>query len=345
MKATYTLIEKFFLLGSMAVGAAVVFAILFSKTLTSPLARLYDATKEVAKGNFLLNLEEKGKDEISALSSSFNTMSKKIGELVQESMDKVQLENEVAIASTVQQTLIPPADFRNGLVHIHSHYKAASRCGGDWWGFFGVGKKVVLMIADATGHGLPSALITASARSCFSVMHKLAQEDPEFTFSPSAMLSYANRVIFDASLGQIMMTFFVSVLDFDLKTLTYSSAGHNPPWLFQKAGEAYSMKSLTILGQRLGEVREAPPFEEKSVPIGPNDIIFLYTDGLTEGKNPEGEMFGKKRVRKLVEENLSGGPQAIVNTLIEKFLKHNEDKPLDDDITIAAAMILDRVNA
>src|SRR6185436_18226031 len=100
MKATYQLIEKFFLLGSMSVGAAIVFAILFSKTLTAPLARLYNATKEVAKGNFLLELEEGGGDEIGALSTSFNSMSKKIGELIKESMEKVHLENELAIAST-----------------------------------------------------------------------------------------------------------------------------------------------------------------------------------------------------------------------------------------------------
>jgi sigma-B regulation protein RsbU (phosphoserine phosphatase) len=341
MKATYVMIEKFILLGSMAIGVAILFAILFSKTLTAPLSRLYDATKEVSKGNFLFYLEEKGRDEISALSTSFNAMSTKIGELVQESMEKVKLENEIAIASTVQQTLIPPEDFVNPMLHIHSHYQAASQCGGDWWGFFGVGRKVAVMIADATGHGFPSALITASARSCFSVMHKLAQEDEEFSFSPAAMLSYANRVIYDASLGKIMMTFFVAVIDFEQNIISYASAGHNPPWLFKKEGETFTLKSLTAVGLRLGETREAPPFEEKSMPIGLGDIIFLYTDGLTEGKNTADEMYGKKRVRKSVESNLAQGPEKIISQLIEDFLMHNGGKPLDDDVTIAAIKILD----
>ncbi len=340
MKATYLLIEKFILLGSMAVGAAIIFAILFAKTLTAPLEKLYEATKEVTRGNFLLKLDENGKDEIGALSSSFNIMSKKIGELIQESILKVQLENEIAIASTVQQTLIPPSEFRNEWLHIFSHYQAASQCGGDWWGFFGVGNRVAIMIADATGHGFPSALITASARSCFSVMHKLAQEDPEFSFSPSAMLSFANRVIFDASLGKIMMTFFIAVADFETKTLSYASAGHNPPWLFRKEGETYNLTSLVAIGQRLGEVRTAPPFEEKTIPLHPKDIIFLYTDGLTEGKNASDQMFGKKRVRKSVEKHLAHGPQTIISHLMEEFLTHNGGKPLDDDVTIVAATIL-----
>lgn len=68
--------------------------------------------------------------------------------------------------------------------------------------------------------------------------------------------------------------------------------------------------------------------------------MFLYTDGLTEGKDKAGEMYGKKRVKKLVEANLATGPQALINTLMEDFLKHNDGKPLDDDVTIAAALIL-----
>jgi sigma-B regulation protein RsbU (phosphoserine phosphatase) len=340
MKATYMLIEKFILLGSMAVGAAVIFAILFSKTLTAPLGQLYEATKEVSKGNFQIELEEKGRDEIGALSKSFNAMSRKINDLIQESMAKVHLENELAIASTVQQTLIPPEEFHSPLIHIFSHYQSASECGGDWWGFFGVGNKIALMIADATGHGLPCALITASARSCFSVMHKLAQEDPEFSFSPSAMLSYANRVIYDASVGKIMMTFFIGVIDFDTQTLTYSSAAHNPPWLFKKESGGYVLKSLTAVGQRLGEVRDAPPFEEKSVSVQPSDILFLYTDGLIEGKSVQGDMYSKKRARKLLEQHVHTGPNQLIATLMNDFLKHNEGKPLDDDVTLAAALIL-----
>jgi sigma-B regulation protein RsbU (phosphoserine phosphatase) len=341
IRATYELVIKFALLGLMAIGVALVFAIVFSKTLTRPINRLYEATKEVAKGNFNLNLAVKGHDEISALTGSFNVMSTQISELIQAQADAIHLENEMAIASTVQQTLIPPAEFRNEDIHIHSRYQSASQCGGDWWGFFGVGKKLCVMIADATGHGMPSALITASARSCFSVMHKLAQEDPEFSFSPAAMLAYANRVVYDASMGQIMMTFFVGVIDFETLTLSYASAGHNPPWLFSKDGDRFTLHSLTAQGMRLGEGREAPAFEEETVDFSPGDMLFLYTDGLMEGKDLQGEMYGKKRTRKMVEANLAGGPQAVIEKLMTDFLKYNEGKDLDDDVTLATCVFLE----
>ncbi len=340
MKATYKLIEKFILTASMAIGAAIVFAIFFSKTLTAPLTSLYNATREIASGNFSIKLEEKGRDEFSALSTSFNAMSLKIGELVEERIVKARLEQELAIASAVQQTLIPPNDYQTDRIHIRSHYQSASECGGDWWGFFSVGSKICLMIADATGHGLPCALITASARSCVSVLHKLAEEDPDFSFSPSAMLSFLNQVIFDASHGKIMMTFFVGVIDFDQMTLKYSSAAHNPPWLFSKDGDTVQLKSLIAVGRRLGEVKTLPQFVENSVQIRPNDILILYTDGLLEGTNQAGKPFGKKKFRALVESSLALGPQVIVESIVKDFSEYNVGKDIDDDLTIAVVKIL-----
>lgn len=343
MEATFALTEKFVFLGLLALGLGIAFSIVFARRLTAPILRLFEATKRVAMGDFRLNLvdvnDRSRGDEINALTQSFQVMSGKITDLIQESMKKVTLENELAIASAVQQNLIPPAHFENGKIHIRSHYQSASECGGDWWGFFGVGNRISLMIADATGHGLPSALITAAARSCFSVMAKLAQEDSAFAFSPGGMLSYANRVVYDASLGKINMTFFIAVLDLDAQTLSYSNAGHNPPWLFQNRDGKFVAKSLMAQGPRLGEKRDVVDFEEQTVSIQPQDILFLYTDGLVEGKNSEGEQFGKKRVRKIVEEKVAQGPEQIVQDLVAQFLAHNGTKPLDDDLTIAAAQI------
>jgi sigma-B regulation protein RsbU (phosphoserine phosphatase) len=339
LKATYALIQDFIILGTIAVGVAIIFAIFFSKTLTAPINRLYQATRQVAQGNFDLRLDIRSRDEIGALTTSFNTMSHQIRDLIKEQAEKITLQNELTIASTVQQTLIPPETFHHPKIQIRSHYQAAAQCGGDWWGFFGVGNKFAIMIADATGHGIPSALITASARSCFSVLNKIAQEDEDFSFSPSAMLSYANRVVYDASLGQIMMTFFVAVVDFDERTLTYSNAGHNPPWLYKRRSDGFKLMSLTLEGSRVGENRDTDTFLEKTVPLKSGDMLFLYTDGLMEGKDLTGRMYGKKRVREVVDGALPHGPSRVISDLMADFRKHNEGKPLDDDVTLAVCRL------
>ena len=341
MRPAYNLIEKCIFLGMVAVGAAIIFAIFFSKTLTAPIGRLYEATRQVASGNFGLQIEERGSDEISALSKSFNVMARKIQDLIQESIQRTRLESEIAIASTVQQTLIPPSEFRNDWLTIHSRYLPADQCGGDWWGYFGLQNRAVVMIADATGHGLPCALITASARSCVSVLAKWATEDPNFKFSPAEMLSFANRVVYDASHGSIMMTFFIAVIDAAKNTITYSNAGHNPPWLFRRDPETnlYKLSSLAGAGERLGEKAENHSYTEQTVEMSVNDILFMYTDGLTEGRNPEGGMFGKKAARNSIEANISRGTEALVEELLNDFKKFSQGFPLQDDITVAAVKV------
>ena len=340
MAPFYSLLEKFILFGLVAIGFAIISAIFFARNLTRPLSQLYLATKKVAEGNFELKLKINGKDELAALSTSFNLMSEKILNLIRESIEKVRLENELSIASTVQQTLIPPPKVQDENVFIRSFYQSASVCGGDWWGYLSVPGKMGLFISDATGHGLPSALITASARSCVSMIQKLAQEKKDFQLSPGNLLSYANRVVFDAASGRILMTFFAGVIDFESRTLTYASAGHNPPWLFQKNGDKYEMKSLTSRGNRLGELYDVPAFEEKTVPIQVDDVLFLYTDGIIEGSNKQGDMYSKKRLRKILEATVANGPEEMIGRLITDFSKHNERKPLDDDITVAAVKVL-----
>lgn len=340
MRAAYDITEKAALTGFMVLGAAIILAILFAKTLTRPLLTLYGATREVAGGNFDVSLKPSSKDEIGALSTAFNQMSQQIKLLIKERVEKVRMENELAIASAVQHNLIPPEFCENPYLEIRSHYESASECGGDWWGFFSGNKKLSILIADATGHGLPSALITAAARSCFSVLHKYAQENPAFTFSPEEMLKYANRAIFESANGNIMMTFFAGVFDFETMTFSYANAGHNPPWVLSPKGDGtFKLSSLAAKGLRLGEGLNLMEVEPKSIPIHEGDLFFFYTDGLTEGMNPSQEMFGKKRVRALVEEMTPQGPKAVIDRLLKEFKAHNQNKALDDDITLAVLQV------
>lgn len=341
MKATYLLIEKFLLLGSMAIGLTVILSILFARSLTGPLAELHGATQAVAQGNFDLELHPTTSDEIAALAHSFNLMSKKIVGLIEEKVDQVKTEKEIEIVSTVQQNLIPPSLIERPFIHIASHYQAASKCGGDWWGFLESGDYFCMMIADATGHGLSSAFMTASASSCFSVIHKLATDQKHFPLTPNHLLSIANRVIHDASHGRILMTFFIGILNTKTSILSFASAGHNPPWLFRKEGDQYSSQSLIAMGPRLGESETSPQFEEVSIPLMKGDKLFMYTDGLLDATDDQGRAYGKKRAKKQLTEAINRGGNAPLGDLLADFKAHLGGKEiLDDDLTMALATLL-----
>lgn len=337
MQTTETLTEKFLILGLASLSLMVALGMIFSKRLTAPLNRLFKATAQVSEGHFNINLPVTSSDEIGALTSSFAAMSKKISELVQGRVDAVRVEQEMTIAKTVQQSLFPAERIKNECLEIASAYRSASDCGGDWWGYFQQGKHHVLMIADATGHGLPSALMTAAARSCFSIIEKMAS-DGKIELNPASILEAFNRVVYDSAQGKIMMTGFVCILDFETRQISFASAAHNPGWLVSKD---HHITSLVASGPRLGEAQVlAANYDSKTIPFTQGDTLVLYTDGLLDGKSAKGEPYGKKQARRVIDESIALSPEMMLKALLSDFQVHISGNDLDDDITIAVARIL-----
>jgi len=327
ISSVYFNTQKMILLGLMALFVGIWFTIQVAKSVSAPIIILTKATEKIAAGNFDVKMPKSSNDEIGQLSSSFDFMLKKIKKLLKEQVEKIRLESEMNIAATVQKTLFPEELIDNDVFKITSHYSPASECGGDLWGFFTNKSKMYFIIADATGHGLPSALITVSAKSTMSLMKRLLEKNIEI--SPSELLSYANRAVFETSQGKIMMTAFCGVIDFEDMSITYANAGHNPPWVFSENG---GVTSLSSAGTRLGESSEQVSYKEKKYDLKVNDKIFLYTDGIVENTNKKGEMFDKKNVRKLMAESIKNNRG--ITPLINEFKKFLGSKTLDDDTTV-----------
>lgn len=341
MRATYTLIEKLVFFGILAIALAVIFALIFAKSLTRPLEQIAAATQEVGQGNFDFNLKVTSQDEVGALARAVNTMSKKIGELVKRMADQARMEQELAVASTVQANLFPLPTYGDHQIRLKGYYRSASECGGDWWGHFRIGNRIAIVIADATGHGIPSALMTAAIRGSFSTIHKLFRSRPDLLkLTPREIIPLANAAVFESGRSGINMTFFIGIIDFETKTMTYANAAHCPPWYVQaQPGKPPKAKMLMSAGPRLGEGPEITEIQEHTLKLTPGDMLVFYTDGLLEGKNPEGVMYGKKRSRKIVETNFGRGEEQMINAIVKDFLAFNGDKSLDDDLTLVAAQL------
>lgn len=118
---------------------------------------------------------------------------------------------------------------------VSGYYCPATECGGDLWGYFEIKKDVfALFIADAMGHGVPAALITALAYSSYKTIEDLMISQKSQLDSPDDILKALNRVIFSALEGKIHMTCFLAVIDLNTKKMTYSNAGHNFPLRLSK---------------------------------------------------------------------------------------------------------------
>ncbi len=329
------MVSKSFYFALLILGIAIIIGILAVRPLTSQLESLTQTTQRIGLGDFTQNVQAKSFDEIGVLSDSFNLMSKKILAYMEEMKEKARLENEMKVAQLVQTAFIPPKTIQLGDTEILSYTTPASECGGDWWGMLEYRDRQIFMIADATGHGVPAALLTATINACKESLVVLFERDPELAHSPARMMSYLNRVI-SRSGDQIQMTCFLASWHPASKTLTYSNASHPPALLYLQPKESVGSKEnirplLEAKGPRLGEQEEVL-FTENYVELPAGVSMVLYTDGILEAQSPEGQAWGQRRFINSLLSCLSqtGHPQLI----IEDLAAFHQSSQYDDDLTL-----------
>jgi len=190
---TTYLINKSLFYGIFILGAAMILSVLLARPLTSQLELLFSMTQEIAKGNFNKRVTITGHDEVGALSDSVNDMADKIVIYMEEMKEKARLENEVMVAQLVQSSFFPPNSASDEILSTHGHFEPATECGGDWWGFYDHGDWRVFFIADATGHGVPAALLTATINCCKSSLSFIMETRPHILGEPHEILRFMNQ--------------------------------------------------------------------------------------------------------------------------------------------------------
>jgi sigma-B regulation protein RsbU (phosphoserine phosphatase) len=334
LAAINILIQKSFLFFIAILSATAIFAVIASRGLTSALGRLSEATTRISGGDFTTRVAIKAGGEIGILVESFNKMAGEIARLVRETAEKARMENELATARTVQETLFPSATAEIGPVQISGLYLSASECGGDWWYYCENGDKVYIWIGDATGHGAPAALITSAARAVASVI----ESGPPIPVSVALRL--LNRAINDTSKGKMMMTFFLAAIDKATGEFTFSNASHELPLiLHRKEDGSYRRDDFeTVEGINNPRLGERPDFEfrESSIQLQPGDKLIFYTDGLVDVKDRSSNTFGERRFLKALATEASQSEEngAIIGGVVEHIEEFKGAEPLPDDVTL-----------
>ncbi|MCR9204366.1 MAG: SpoIIE family protein phosphatase [Halobacteriovoraceae bacterium] len=329
--------------GLLIFSLTVIFGVLISKGMTSGLSRLHEATLSYAKGKFENDFEVKSKDEIGSLAVTFKKMGKEILRYIEEMKDKARLEKEIEVARLVQESFIPQENRTHNNLKLSSIVQSASECGGDWWGLLELEDKWILVVADATGHGVPAALLTATAGGCLHNIEYSLKKSLQKEIYPSEILKELNFSIARMG-GKINMTAFALVIDSKTGIGKYSNASHNPPILIKEglSDKDFSKNDLQPLmgdtGSRLGESLESV-YTDSEINFKQEDFLFLFSDGLVEQENKEGKQWGNRKFYKeLVNQlNLNKGAgqlQALPQGLINEVKKFSEDRPWDDDVTL-----------
>jgi len=315
---------------SLLVGLGLILILWLVRALVKNIEILSQGLMDFSKGNLKIKSHIKSNDEIGSLSKVFNEMTDKIDTLVTENREKSRMEGELETARRVQKSMVPKEKYKDGNFEIMGHFEPASECGGDWWYYTHDERFLYVYIADVTGHGVASALLTGAARAAISALQA------SHTHSLKDFVTKLNQVIFESGGGKLMMTFFMASLDRETGALEYVNASHCPPVLFRKGKNKVANFFLDeVCGPRLGQ-EEGAKYKSEVIQLGQGDTLLCYTDGLTESSNPANRLFGEKRIFKMISKSLSDSKntETVHKDLMKDFFEFKEGKALDDDLTL-----------
>jgi sigma-B regulation protein RsbU (phosphoserine phosphatase) len=207
-----------------------------------------------------------------------------------------RLRRELAMAWEVQRRLLPAEAPESVAVDLAGFCEPAGGVGGDYYDFIVLdNQQLGIAIADVAGKGMPAALLMSTMQATLRSLAVRSGAHPHVNGSLPGMVTTLNRLLFDSTRGSNYVTFFYAQFDPDTLRLTYVNAGHNPPFLM-RASQTNDFQHLSAGGLIVG-VFEHCSYEQETIQMESGDVLFAFTDGLTEALDIGGEEFGEARVK------------------------------------------------
>jgi predicted ester cyclase len=245
---------------------------------------------------------------------------------VAEAQEQERIEQELQVARRIQQASLPkevpePEDWQ-----IIPYYQPAREVGGDFYDFFELEDgRVGVVVGDATGKGVPAALVESATSSMLRAVAQALGSS-----SPGEVLAQVNETLLSRIPPNMFVTCFYAIVVPKSGRLRYANAGHDLPYLRRRSGE--DAEELRARGMPLGLMPEMS-YEEKEASLRVGDSVLFYSDGLVEAHDPKREMFGFPRLRRLVAEHTE--ESSLVAFLMDELRSFTGDGwEQEDDITL-----------
>jgi hypothetical protein len=242
---------------------------------------------------------------------------------------KASLNHEEELARTIQESLLPASLNLSSATTVAANWKPSVHVGGDYFDLLPIDPgRFGLCIADISGHGIPAALLMSNIQSAVRLLSGNS--------SPTDLCSRLNQQAVTSFPDGAFLTMFYAFIDLPRRELTYCNAGHHPPILLRRNG---AVNRLLDGGIPLG-VSASWSYTQGSVTLEAGDKVLLYTDGITEAKDLNDELFGEERLMDIVIQHRGSSPADINNAImseVETFTRGYTD----DDITLMCVAIND----
>ncbi len=341
-------------------GVILAISFAFAKTMTRPIKVLTAKANALAEGDLGVSIEIGGGDEIAQLGHSFDTMRKALAELIGNLEQKVEertaelaeksklleaqgkllakandrMAGELNVGREIQMSMVPqtfPAFPDRKEFSIYATLQPAHEVGGDFYDYFFVDDDwLFFCVGDVSDKGVPAALFMAVTKT---LIKSRAADD----YSPSSILTRVNDELSEDNSSCMFVTVLVAALNMRTGELRYTNAGHNPPYIKRHDGQ------LELLDERHGPVIGAVDgiaYKEGRGQVNGGDLILLYTDGVTEARDPTGGLFSEKRLTDLIAADACDSPRQVVESTVGAVDAFQGKDHQADDITVLALQYL-----
>ena len=319
------------LAGFLLLTGVIVF---ISRRITRPIHDLSQAALEIAGGNLQATLPKTAsRDEVGKLSESFAVMQQSLHEYIANletaTRQKEHIESELRIAHDIQMGILPkvfPPFPEHDEFSIYASMEPAREVGGDLYDFFFIDEhRFCFLIGDVSGKGVPAAFLMAVTKTMLKVV-------AERGVSTGEILEKVNNNLAEDNESCMFVTLFLAILDINSGVVTYSSAGHNPPVLRTQLETSF----IPPINEPVAGAMADMQYTTCSMTLANGDVLFLYTDGVTEAMNEQHEMYTDARLLSFLDQAAADDPESLifaVNSSITGFAGNAEQS---DDITMLA---------
>ncbi len=315
-----------FLIFLVLVGTAL--ALTFSRTVTRPLEALSQAVQKLGQGVFDARVSIKSKDEFGEMGQVVNRVGPQLKE-------DYRMRRSLEVAMEVQQNLLPHTPPALPGLDIYGMTLFCDETGGDYFDYFCIDeeneKKLCLVVGDVVGHGIPAALLMATARGFLRLRVTMPG-------TLGDIITDVNReFVKDAEDSTHFMTLFLARIDRGENRMSWVRAGHDPAIVYDPDTDSFS--SLDDgKGMALG-ISKDTVYTASSGDIKPGQIIFLGTDGIWEARNVEGEVFGKQRLQQVIHTNSRESARTIVLSILDAVQEFRGQGEQEDDLTLVITKV------
>lgn len=299
-----------------------------SRNITEPIKEILRVIKRIRKGQFDEKVQVVSNDEIGYTGDVINEMTEGLKE-------RDLMKRSLELAMEVQQNLLPKENPRIKGLDIAGKSIYCDETGGDYYDFIEVNggrqANIAIVVGDVSGHGIPSALLMATARA-------FIRQRADLPGGLSQVISDVNRQIAgDVEKSGQFMTLFYMIVDQDSRCLEWVRAGHEPGIFYDPARGLF--EDLAGPGLVLGVNSEWKYVTNRKEGLKEGQIIVLGTDGIWEAQNPAGEMFGKEAICRIIRENADVEASALLDAIIDSLDRFRDGFNLQDDVTLIVVKI------